>query len=153
METLRIPKRDIYVIEVNDAGETIEFDLVDISLPLRFNKAFLDVDKSLTWLKGQIALFEKEQGTSTEKVGILTKAEEKFYKAYEKSFRDQRTAMDNFLGKGGCQKIFGDRNYLEMWSDLFEVLEPHIDKMGIKSEDIKARIKEKYSKKNDGVLR
>lgn len=152
METLRIPKRDVYVIEVNDAGETIEFDLVDISLPLRMNKAYTDVDKTLSWLKGQIALFEKEQGDS-EKTGLLTKAEEKFYKSWEKAFRDMRKAMDGFLGDGGCQKIFGDRNYLEMWNDLYESLEPHIEKMGMKSGDIKQRIKEKYGKQNDGVLR
>lgn len=153
MESLRIAKKDIYVIEVNDNGETIEFDLVDISLPLRFNKAFIDVDKATEWLKGQIAIYQKEQATETEKVGILTKAEEKFYKAYEKAFRDMRKAMDNFLGEGGCQKVFGDRNYLEMWSDLYDALEPHIEKMGIKTQDIKARIKAKYAKKNDGVLK
>lgn len=152
MESLRIPRNDIYTIEVNDDGETIEFDLLDFSLPLRLNKAYTDVDKALDWLKGQIALFEKDKDTSG-KAGILTKAEEKFYKAWDKAFRDMRKAMDGFLGEGGCQKIFGDRNYLEMWSDLYEQLEPHIEKMGIKNDDIKQRIKQKYSKKNDGVLR
>lgn len=152
MESLRIPRNDIYTIEVNDAGEIIEFDLLDFSLPLRLNKAYTDVDKTLEWLKGQIALFEKEKENS-EKAGILTKAEEKFYKAWDKAFRDMRKAMDGFLGDGGCQKIFGDRNYLEMWSDLYEQLEPHVEKMGIKNDDIKQRIKQKYAKKNDGVLR
>lgn len=152
MESFRIPKRDVYTIEVNDAGETIEFDLVDISLPLRLNKAYADVDKALETLKGQIVLFEKEKENS-EKAGVLTKAEEKFYKNWEKAFKEMRKAMDGFLGEGGCQKIFGDRNYLEMWNDLYECLEPHIEKMGMKSNDIKQRIKEKYGKKNDGVLR
>lgn len=119
---------------------------------MRLNKAYTEVDKTLGWLRGQIALFEKEQECS-EKSGILTKAEEKFYKNWEKAFRDMRKAMDGFLGDGGCQKLFGDRNYLEMWNDLYEQLEPHIEKMGLKSEDIKTRIKEKYAKKDDGVLR
>lgn len=152
MESLRVAKKDVYIIEVNDAGETIEFDLVDISLPMRFNKAYLDVEKSLRWLEGQIALKDKETGDS-EKVGLLTKGEEKLLKAWDKAFRDMRKAMDNFLGEGGCQKIFGDRNYLEMWSDLFDALEPHIEKMGIRNEDIKNRIKAKYSKQDEGVLK
>lgn len=152
MESLRIEKKDTYIIEVNDAGETIEFDLVDISLPMRFNKAYLEVEKSLRWLEGQIALKDKETSDS-EKVGLLTKGEEKLLKAWDKAFKDMRKAMDNFLGEGGCQKVFGDRNYLEMWSDLFDALEPHIEKMGIRSEDIKNRIKAKYSKKDEGVLK
>lgn len=152
METLRIEKKDTYIIEVNDAGETIEFDLVDISLPMRFNKAYLEVEKSLRWLEGQIALKDKEASDS-EKVGLLTKGEEKLLKAWDKAFKDMRKAMDNFLGEGGCQKVFGDRNYLEMWSDLFDALEPHIEKMGIRNEDIKNRIKAKYSKKDEGVLK
>jgi len=152
MESLRIEKKDTYIIEVNDAGETIEFDLVDISLPMRFNKAYLEVEKSLRWLEGQIALKDKDASDS-EKVGLLTKGEEKLLKAWDKSFKDMRKAMDNFLGEGGCQKVFGDRNYLEMWSDLFDALEPHIEKMGIRNEDIKNRIKAKYSKKDEGVLK
>lgn len=152
MESLRIEKKDTYIIEVNDAGETIEFDLVDISLPIRFNKAYLEVEKSLRWLEGQIALKDKEASDS-EKVGLLTKGEEKLLKAWDKAFKDMRKAMDNFLGEGGCQKVFGDRNYLEMWSDLFDALEPHIEKMGIRNEDIKNRIKAKYAKKDEGVLK
>lgn len=152
MESLRVAKKDVYVIEINDAGETIEFDLVDISLPIRFNKAYLDVEKSMRWLEGQIALKDKEASDS-EKVGLLTKGEEKLLKAWDKAFKDMRKAMDNFLGEGGCQKVFGDRNYLEMWSDLFDALEPHIEKMGIRYEDIKNRIKAKYSKQDEGVLK
>ena len=152
MESLRVAKKDVYIIEVNDAGETIEFDLVDISLPMRFNKAYVDVEKSLRWLEGQIALKDKEASDS-EKVGLLTKGEEKLLKAWDKAFKDMRKAMDNFLGEGGCQKVFGDRNYLEMWSDLFDALEPHIEKMGIRNEDIKNRIKAKYSKQDEGVLK
>ena len=61
--------------------------------------------------------------------------------------------MDAFLGAGACQKIFGDRNYVEMYDDLFDQLAPHFEKMKLNSEGITARIKAKYSKKDDGVLR
>lgn len=152
-KTMRVAKKDVYIIEVNDAGETIEFDLVDISLPVRFNKAFVEVGKSLDWLRGQFALYEKTKSENTGKVGMLTKAEDKLLSSYDKAFKDMRKAMDNFLGKGGCQKVFGDRNYLEMWSDLYEALEPHVKAMGFEAEDIKARIMAKYAKQDEGVLK
>ena len=73
--------------------------------------------------------------------------------AYRKAFKEMRAAMDCFLGDGACQKIFGDRNYLEMFNDLFDALKPHLEKMEINSQGILERIKAKYGKKDDGVLR
>ena len=73
--------------------------------------------------------------------------------AHRTAFKEMRVAMDAFLGEGACQKIFGDRNYVEMYDDLMEALEPHFEKMKLNTEGISARIKAKYSKKNDGVLR
>ena len=45
MESLRIERKDIYTIEVNDKGETIEFDLVDVELPFKCEKAWAEYDK------------------------------------------------------------------------------------------------------------
>ena len=35
MDKIRVGKEDVYTIEVNDKGECIEFDLLDIELPIR----------------------------------------------------------------------------------------------------------------------
>ena len=152
MESLRIERKDIYTIEVNDKGETIEFDLVDIELPFKCEKAWAEVDKITKELKAELVIISKQEDTK-QNGKLLTLKEEKTLEAYRKAFTGMRVAMDRFLGDGACQKIFGDRNYLEMYNDLFEELKPHLDKMELTSNGIVERIKAKYGKKDDGVLR
>jgi hypothetical protein len=83
----------------------------------------------------------------------MTANEEAIVTAYTKAFKEMRVAVDAFLGEGACQKIFGDRNYIEMYDDLFRELAPHLEKMKITNEGIMERIKNKYGRKDDGVLK
>ena len=152
MNSIRIEKRDIYTIEVNDNGDTIEFDLVDIELPFRCERALSEVNRIIKDLKAQLVIIEKREDHK-QKGKIMTANEEACLEAYKKAFKEMRIAMDAFLGDGACQKIFGDRNYLEMYDDLFKQLSPHLEKMKLNTHGIAARIKEKYAPKDDGVLR
>lgn len=152
MEKMRIAKNDVYTIEVNDNGDTIEFDLLDVSLIRRYNAAVEGVTAAMDKLQKDIEAYNRAAGDE-ESLDVITPAQLDFLEAYERAFKEMRASMDLFLGHGGCQKIFGDRNYLEMWSDLFEALEPHVEKMGIQSEGIRERIKAKYSKLDEGVLK
>ena len=152
MNSIRIEKRDIYTIEVNDKGETIEFDLVDIELPFKADRAFREITRIENELAAKLVIIDKKQdhpikGTS------MTANEEARLSAYKEAFLAMRVAMDGFLGDGACQKIFGDRNYLEMYNDLAEALAPHMEKMKLNTDGIINRIKEKYGKQDDGVLR
>lgn len=152
MNSIRIEKRDIYTIEVNDNGDTIEFDLVDIELPFKCERALSEVDRIHKDLKAKLVIIEKQED-HPQKGKLMTANEEARLEAYKKAFKEMRVAMDAFLGEGACQKIFGDRNYLEMYDDLFEALSPHMEKMKLNTEGITARIKAKYSRKDDGVMR
>ena len=152
MESLRIERKDIYTIEVNDKGETIEFDLVDVELPIRCEKAWAEHNRIANDLQAQLVIINKQEDRK-QKGKLLTLKEEKTIEAYRKAFNEMRVAMDGFLGEGACQKIFGDRNYLEMFNDLFDALKPHLEKMELTSNGILERIKAKYGKKDDGVLR
>ena len=152
METLRIKRDDIYTIEVNDKGETIEFALGDIELPFKCERAFGEVRRIDKDLQAQLVIISKRQDHKQEGK-VMTANEEAIIKAYNKAYKDMRVAMDEFLGEGACQKIFGDSNYHYMYHDLFEALEPHLDKMELTSKGVMDRIKEKYGKKDDGVLR
>ena len=152
MESLRIERKDIYTIEVNDKGETIEFDLVDIELPFKCERALAEVDRISKELQAQIVIIQKQQDRKQDGK-VMTANEEAVVLAYKKAFKDMRVAMDAFLGEGACQKIFGDRNYIEMYEDLFRELAPHLEKMKITNDGIMERIKAKYGKKDDGVLR
>lgn len=152
MESIRIARKDIYTIEVNDKGETIEFDLVDIELPFKCEKAWAEVNRIAKELQAQLVIISKQEDVK-QSGKLMTLKEEKTVEAYRKAFKEMRVAMDGFLGEGACQKIFGDRNYLEMFNDLHEELKPHLEKMELTSNGIADRIKAKYGKKDDGVLR
>ena len=152
MNSIRIGKRDIYTIEVNDNGDTIEFDLVDIELPFKCERALSEVDRIQRDLKAKMVIIEKKEDRK-QKGKLMTVNEEARLDAYKKAFKEMRIAMDAFLGDGACQKIFGDRNYVEMYDELFEALAPHMEKMKINTAGIAERIKAKYAPKDDGVLR
>ena len=152
MNSIRIEKKDIYTIEVNDLGETIEFDLVDIELPFKCDRALSEVNRIYKELQAKLVIIEKKEDHQIDGE-FMTVNEKAKLEAHKTAFKAMRVAMDAFLGDGACQKIFGDRNYVEMYDDLFEQLEPHFEKMELNSEGITERIKSKYSKKNDGVLR
>lgn len=152
MNSIRIAKKDIYTIEVNDNGDTIEFDLLDIELPFKCDRALNGVNKAYRDLQAKLVIIEKKEDHRIEGQ-IITANEKAKMEAYRAAFKEMRAAVDAFLGDGACQKIFGDRNYVEMFDDLFEQLEPHFEKMKLNTQGITDRIKAKYSKKADGVLR
>ena len=152
MNSIRIEKKDIYTIEVNDNGDTIEFDLVDIELPFKCDRALSEVNRIYRDLRAKLVIIEKQEDHRLD-VEFMTANEKAKLEAHRTAFKEMRVAMDAFLGAGACQKIFGDRNYVEMYDDLFEQLAPHFEKMKLNSEGITARIKDKYSKKDDGVMR
>lgn len=158
MKELKIQRKDLYEIKVNDKGETITFEMGDITLPIRLNEAYGEIDKVQEWLKQRIAVIEKQQDHK-DKNSVLTRNEKAVIEAREKAFRDMRHAMDKFLGEGGCQKIFGDSNYLEMYNDLFDALTEkdedglsHLDRMKISGESIGERIEKKYGQMQKQVI-
>lgn len=152
MNSIRIEKRDVYTLEVNDKGETIEFDLVDIELPFKCERAISEVNRIGNELQAQLVIISKREDHQ-QKGKVMTANEEACMKAYKDAFKQMRVAMDVFLGEGACQKIFGDRNYLDMYDDLFKALAPHLEKMKLNTQGISERIKAKYSPKDDGVLK
>lgn len=152
MEKLRIEKRDIYTIEVNDNGETIEFDLLDIELPYKLERAYKRVNEVSKDLKGKLIIIEKK-ADKMKKGSLLSSHEQAILDAYRDAFKEMRKAVDEFLGENACQKIFGDRNYLEMFDELFIALEPHFEKMKLNKDGITERITKKYAPKDEGVLK
>ena len=152
MNSIRIEKKDIYTIEVNDNGDTIEFDLVDIELPFKCDRALSEINRITKDLRARLVIIEKKEDHPI-RGDVMTANEKAKLEAHRKAFKEMRVAMDVFLGEGACQKIFGDRNYVGMYDDLFDQLEPHFEKMKLNTEGIAARIKAKYSKNDDGVLR
>ena len=138
-------RSDFYILEVNDKGDTIQFDLTDISLPEKILKASEELKNIDDDYKNNILQIDKEEISKEEKARKVIEIDKNF------SIKS-RKIMDSFLGDGACQKIFGDANYYGMYVELFEQLEPHFDKMIIKSQKAKQRLVEKYKPQKSDVM-
>ena len=149
MEKIRVEKKNIYTIEVNDNGDTIEFDLEDIGLNFKLLKALREIDRVNREMRNEVIILQKKEDV---KGKYISRNEEELLRIWDRSFKEMRKAMDNFLGEGACQKIFGDRNYIEMFDELMEQLKPHFDKMKISYDDIIDKIKKKYSSTEKKVI-
>lgn len=135
-------KEDLYILEVNDKGDTIEFDLTDIGLAERILKAsdkIIEIDKEY---KEQLETIDCNKEEDIKKLIELE---------VEKS-KKMRELFDSFLGDGACQKIFGDKNNYGQFLNLMEALEPHFAKMKIKINKAKRKLADKYIIKNKEVI-
>ena len=119
---------------------------------LKFDRAFNKVKEI------EKVYHQKEKEISEREIqdeiveGILTNTEREIQEFAVKCFKDMRNAFDEFLGKNGCQKIFGDKNYVSMYDDLIEALEPHFEKMGLNAKKLKKEVIDKYKDKDEEVL-
>lgn len=143
MNSIRVRNKDTYIIEVNDNGDTIEFDITDIELPFKLERAQQKAREAQKWLKAQQVIISKKQDTA-KKGDFMTVKERATLEAYRECFKKMRAAIDEFAGAGASDKIFGNQNYLEMFNDFIEEMEPHFDKMELKGIDIRKKIEEKY---------
>lgn len=156
---IRIKRREdeVYRINISDDGQEIVFDLLDINLPYKVNKAFMDIEKNLKYCEGNIlAIKNKYKNQKPVKKGMITQEELEIQNEYRKMYQKDREAMDELLGKGTMQALFGDSNYLTMFDDLFEQLEPHLSRLEINVDSVKERLKKKYhigeNNRNDGSV-
>lgn len=147
MEKLRIEKSDIYEIEVNDNGETIEFDLLDLELPEKIVKASLEIqEKFNNYTKEQDEILNKYKNDQVNLVLESSKCEREYCNELRKLF-------DSFLGEGACMKIFGKTNRMAMFDELMELLEKdHFPKMKINTQKAKQRLVDKYLPKQGNVM-
>ena len=141
--SIRVRSKNEYVIEVNDAGETISFDISDTGLTSRLFRTFDTID-ALT--KDYEAKAKEIDERSDEPYNeYISKNQIDGAKLIESFYGDARKALDLFLGEGACRKIFGDKNYVNMFTDLIEQLEPHFKQMGVNAEKLKKTAVQKHA--------
>lgn len=152
--TLKIGLKDENGVEKKDEKGNLvylEFDLEDIELPLKFNKCEFLIRKAQQDLKWDFLIIDKRQDVKGKM--LLSKNEEDKIKATKKYYKTMEEAMDLFLGKGGVQKIFGERRYYSMFEDLAEMLEPILPKLKVNKDNIIKQIKDKYKTEEKDVLK
>lgn len=144
--SIRINNDDVYRIEVNDKGEYIEFNLLDIDLPFKF----VNCGEQLT--KKQEEYFETVSKIR-EKYSDDMETQIKEIHEIDNAFCSElRKIFDNLLGEGACQKIFGNINTVGMYNKLFDKLLPHFEKMELKHEKVQKEVYEKYMPKEKDVI-
>lgn len=134
-------------IETNDGektGEYLEFDLEDIELPLIYQDMLDEDKKNKEWLKDRITIIEKRQDVKGKK--LMSKNEEDKIKALNDFYKKEVEILDNFLGKGGVNKLLNGRKL--GWTTLDEIDEliskqiaPYLD---LSMDSIKDKIKDRY---------
>lgn len=144
MAKIRLQSETLYTIEVNDAGETISFDVGEGDF---YNK----VQTMLDMQQKEVDNLDKRQ-IEIEKLSNETKGDEliseqkkAFLDSMNLFYKGSREAVDEFLGEGSCQKIFGDSNYITMFDDLFTAIEPEMKKAGVKFEKMMKKTRQKYA--------
>lgn len=139
MDKIRIGKDNVYQIEVNDNGDCIDIDLLDIELPVKF----VNASKTL----------KRETKIYNEKVEVLEKQYKDNIKMYlykridlDRSYcKKMREMIDNLFGEGTSQKVFGDKNRIGMFDEFFEKLLPILDNVQLNFDKIKENLLERYN--------
>ena len=139
MEKIKINKEDVYKVEVNDNGDYIEFDLLDIELPMRIYNLSKELTKQAEFYNHKVESVEKEYKNDPTML-FITKSK------VDNDFCNKlRSEFDKVLGEGACQKIFGSTNRIGMFDELFEQLVPVFEHIEEESKKIKDRLVRKYS--------
>lgn len=138
--------------KVDENGKEIclEFDLEDIEAPLKYSKCEAMIRKARQDLKLRFAVIDKKQDVKGK--NLLSANEEEKIKYMNEYYKISEEAMDLFLGKGGTQKVFGNRRYWTMWDDLDEMLQPFLPKMKVNLDKITDKVKSKYKTEETDVL-
>ena len=140
---LRLKIRDA---EGNDTGNSLEFDLEDIELPLKLQE-LVEKDKQCRIdIRNKLKILEKKQDHKGKK--LLSYKEEEQIKIMQEFYKKEVEIYNMFLGDNGVEKLLNGRKL--NWSTLDEIdeiiNEAILPKLKINVKDIKKKIMKKYSK-------
>lgn len=140
--------------EGNITNETLDFDLEDIELPLRYQEMLEQHKKNENYLKHQLTIINKKQDVKGKK--IFSKNEEESLKAIKEHYSREIKALDLFLGDGKTQMLLNlmkRKPYMTMFDDIGEILTPIIPILEENMKETEKMIKDKYVIKEDNILK
>lgn len=148
METEKViyKKDGVKRIQVNEEGDFIEIDLMDIELPFKVDKTRKELIRQNSIFNNMIRSLEKQYKDNEN----LLRTKE--YEAEVNYCKKCREVLDGLLGNGACQKIFGDTNRYAMFDDYFEQLSEVLDNLQLDIKAIKESLINKY-KKDDKIIK
>lgn len=145
MDKVIYKKEGIKQIQVNEQGDYIEIDLMDIELPFKVDKTRKELVRQNGIYKNICKSLKKQYKDNEDLLRV------KEYQAEVDYCKKCRQVLDGLLGEGACHKIFGDTNRYAMFDDYFEQLSETLGEMEIDIKAIKEKLVNKY-KKNKEIM-
>lgn len=145
MDKVIYKKEGIKQIQVNEEGDYIEIDLMDIELPFKAERTRKELIRQRNIFKNRCKALEKQYKDNQDLLRINE------YKAEVDFCNKCREVLDGFLGEGACKKIFGDTNRYGMFDDYFEQLAETLGNLEVDIKAIKENLIKKY-KENMEVM-
>lgn len=145
MDKVIYQKEGIKQIQVNEKGDYIELDLLDIELPFKVLNTKNELQRQNNIFKNLTKSLEKQYKDNQD----LLRTKE--YQAEVNYCKKCREILDGLLGKDACLKIFGETNRYGMFDDYFEQLSVVLDSLQIDLEKIKENLVNKYKRNKDTI--
>lgn len=170
--SIKITRKNIYTIDIKDESNnvfhTLEIHYGDTNFPIKMMKLYDEAFKQIDELKTKEDELKKEileeghkevpeitnitADNITMYEDVLSPAMKKFYRLEAEGYDHLRKILDEFLGKGTCEAIFGEYNDKEEFADFLNGLLPEFEKMGVKMQDIQKNMYKKYAPKTNKVI-
>lgn len=151
---IQIKSKSLYTISVNGIEDLIKLDLTDMSLPAKFLDMLQKVELKQKDYDDKITEIQAREDKII--YGSLSQNNLDCLNALNDMCNELRKEVDKFLGKGVCEAIFGEVNTYSMFEDLFEAIQPELEKAFKKGnmtlENMKKAVVDKY-KPQESVLK
>ena len=139
MDKIRIGKDNVYQIEVNDNGDYIELDLLDIELPIKFINAGKTLERETKIYNNKVKALENQYKDDV-KTYLYKRLD--VDRTYCKKMREM---FDSWLGEGTSQKVFGNKNRIGMFDEFYNQLVPILNDIQLNFEQIKENLLKRYN--------
>lgn len=145
MDKVIYEKKGVKQIQVNEQGDYIELDLMDIELPLKVDNTRKELIRQNKIFNNRCKAIENQYKDNHDL--LMTN----LYKANIDFCNKCREVIDGLLGKDACKKIFGDTNRYGMFDDYFEQLSVVLESLEIDINAIKEELTKKYKKDKEVI--
>lgn len=139
MDKIKIDNENVYKIEINDNGDYIELDLLDIELPIKFINAGKTLERETKIYNNKIKALENQYKDDV-KVYLYKRLD--VDRTYCKKMREM---FDSWLGEGTSQKVFGSKNRIGMFDEFYNQLVPILNDIQLNFEQIKENLLKRYN--------
>lgn len=143
MDKVIYQKKGVKQIQVNEQGDYIEIDLMDIELPFKVENTRKELIRQTNIFKNRCKALEKQYKDNQDLLRVNR------YKAENDYCNKCREILDSLLGQGACLKIFGETNRYGMFDEYFEQLANNLESLQIDIEAIKDDLIKKYKNNKD----